>query len=280
MRMPWDKAFPEVVEKLSMPVVDPAIFSQIVKTSFNNWAVNNSMRGDPFSDIAKHFGAQIEQDYALDGYRILRNDGAKMMVSRYEIESDLDHFRKKIAEWLSQPTNSEAFTHEDRLRIYEMKRRAREYMSHMHVNGDILAGGCFVSMVHGEPVKDYDIFAYNQSSKMRLNEALLKDKTLRYTIRDGKYLNNGRIDQIIDDGQSKAQFIICDYPDREAVIDHFDVEHACVSYEYPKDILHISPLTWHCIKNKILKPHKGNRIQQWRQDKFIKKGFKLAAECV
>ena len=285
--MKWQDEFPDLAEKFDM-AVDPAIFGMITRSAM---AVSPMSPMHPFDDIAKHFGGKVHRDFASDSYIIFRNDGKKMEISPEEIyRTDISKLRSDITDWFSKPAGSDTFTQEDRLRIYELKKRAREYMSSIDVGGDILAGGCFASMAHGEPIKDYDIFVYNQSSKMMLHDALLKDQksfgessnlpSLRYTIRDGQYLNNGRIDQVIDDGVTKAQYVICDYSDREAVIDHFDVEHACVSYEYPKDILHISPLTWHCIKNKILKSHKNNTIQQWRQDKFIKKGFKFEINLV
>ena len=294
MRQAWDEAMPDLTEKFDMPV-DPAIFGMITKSAIDAAMANSMARSIispaapmyPFDDIAKHFGGSVHRDMISDRYILLRPDGEKMEITPMDIHQiDIHRLRSDITDWFSKPkSNDNSFTHEDRKRIYELKKKARDYMSHIHINGDILAGGCFASIAHGEPVKDYDIFIYNQSSKMKLNDELLKDKemrertgisSLRYTLRDGKYLNNANIDQVIDDGQNKAQYIICDFPNREAVIDHFDAEHTCVSYEYPKDILHISPLTWHCIKNKILRAHKGNTIAQWRQDKFINKGFKVA----
>lgn len=293
MRQAWDVAMPDLTEKFDMPV-DPAIFGMITKSAIDAAMANSMARSVisaaapmyPFDDIAKHFGGSVHRDMISDRYILLRPDGEKMEITPMDIhQTDIHRLRSDITDWFSKPAGSDTFTQEDRLRIYELKKKARDYMSHMDVGCDILAGGCFASMVHGEPVKDYDIFVYNQSSKMMLHDALLKDKlalertglsSLRYTLRDGKYLNNANIDQVIDDGMTKAQYIICDFRDREAVIDHFDAEHTCVSYEYPKDILHISPLTWHCIKNKILRAHKGNTIAQWRYDKFIKKGFKVA----
>jgi hypothetical protein len=286
--MKWQDEFPDLAEKFDM-VLNAAIFGDVMKSAM---AVSPMSPMHPFDDIAKHFGGSVHRDFASDSYIIFRNDGKKMEISPHEIyHTEISKLRSDITDWFSKPAGSDTFTQEDRLRIYELKKKARDYMSHMDVGGDILAGGCFASMAHGETVKDYDIFVYNQSSKMMLHDALMKDKlalertglplpSLRYTLRDGKYLNNANIDQVIDDGQTKAQYIICDFRDREAVIDHFDAEHTCVSYEYPKDILHISPLTWHCIKNKILKPHKNNTIAQWRQDKFIKKGFKFEINLV
>jgi hypothetical protein len=295
--MKWQEEFPDLVEKFDMAVLDASVFGSITRLPM---AISPVSPMQPFDDIAKHFGGSVHHDMIRDAYVLRKSDGEKMEISPMDIyQSDISKIRSEITKWFSKPTASDTFTEEDRLRIYELKRRARDYMSKLDVGGDILAGGCFTSWVHGEPVKDYDIFLYNQSSKMKLHEAILLDETIhmpsripslryttsrissmRYTIRDGKYLNNGRIDQVIDDGVTKAQYINCDYIDREAVIDHFDVEHSCVSYEYPKDILHISPLTWHCIKNKILKSHKNNTIQKWRQDKFIKKGFKFEINLV
>jgi hypothetical protein len=196
----------------------------------------------------------------------------------------MNKMKSLVKDFNAMNVKNDKFSSEDCTLIYGLKRTAREFISGLSCKGDILAGGCFTSFFHREYVKDYDIFVYRHASKMMLNDALLEDQrlgnVLRYTIRPGTYLNNGNIDQVIDDSLTRAQYVICDYPDREAVIDHFDAEHACVSYDHATDILHLSPLTWHCIKNKILKSHKRNTIQQWRQDKFIKKEFKIETECV
>ena len=145
----------------------------------------------------------------------------------------------------------------------------------------VVAGGCFTSIFHHEMVKDYDVFILDDA---KLNSTL--SRALDYMPSDRKvesdlnYLNNDRknIKRIVLDKVTKVQYIVTDYKTRQELLDSFDAEHACVSFV--RDKLYFTQETFDCIKNKRVKPHKGNKIAVWRQDKFIKRGFTLATLSV
>jgi len=148
----------------------------------------------------------------------------------------------------------------------------------------VLAGGFFASEFHAENPKDIDIFILNSPVIHKaFHDAIIElhgEDDNRFKFSEGSYLTamNNKIKHVVLDTKTTIQYIFTEYNTREELISHFDAEHACVSYH--KGTLFASPLTIDCIKNKILKSHKGNTIAQWRVDKFIKKGFNLAANRV
>jgi hypothetical protein len=165
------------------------------------------------------------------------------------------------------------FTDEDMEKIKLMKFYAKHVMERAYVSG-FLAGGCYTSWYHQEVPKDFDIFVtYNESKKLIMNHA--KD-VKRYRLSDGAYLNNAHIEHAVLDTETNIQYILVNYKHRKEIIDHFDAEHTAVSYDPLIDKLYVSASTLECIKKKILKPHKGNKIVHWREHKFKLKGFKIA----
>jgi hypothetical protein len=149
----------------------------------------------------------------------------------------------------------------------------------------VFAGGAFTSLYHDEMVKDYDVFILNDPDTRRIFfdsiETAKKINPDRFQESDLNYLNNGstkNIHRITLDKSTKVQYIVTTYKTRKELLDSFDAEHACVSYQAGK--LYISPLTFDCIKRKIIKAHKGNTIAVWRVDKFTKKGFKFEIDLV
>ena len=182
---------------------------------------------------------------------------------------------------------AQKFSDNDIVRIGDLKRRAKSLMSQMLQVQDpffgmiklkelVLAGGCFTSWYHGESPKDHDMFILDWTDgKKNLGQW----PEQRYKVSDVSYLNainlNAKLVDVILDKQTNIQYILTKYKTREELINHFDVEHACVSYAPAIDKLYISPLTFDCIKNKKLRPHNGNKIASWREFKFKQKGFTL-----
>ena len=184
-------------------------------------------------------------------------------------------------------TTTENFSPQDLARIKDLKRRAHLLYQNMRASQDkffalfndnrfVLAGGCFTSWYHGESPKDHDVFILDWTGGKK-NLGQWPEE--RYKVSDVSYLNainlNSNLVDIILDKQTNVQYIVTKYKTREELINHFDVEHACVSYAPAIDKLYISPLTLDCIKNKKLRPHNGNRIASWREFKFKQKGFTL-----
>jgi hypothetical protein len=134
-------------------------------------------------------------------------------------------------------------------------------------------------------VKDYDVFILDDRDTRQVFfdsiETAKKINPDRFQESDLNYLNNGstkNIHRITLDKLTKVQYIVTTYKTRKDLLESFDAEHACVSYQAGK--LYISPLTFDCIKRKIIKAHKGNTIAVWRVDKFTKKGFKFEIDLV
>jgi hypothetical protein len=172
--------------------------------------------------------------------------------------------------WLAKELNM-THTEFDMEKINIMKQSARHVLENSLVEG-ILAGGCFTSWYHQEVPKDFDLFVTDQIHK----EIILACSTElnRFKFTDGEYMGNPSIERAILDTQTKIQYVLVKYKTRKEIIDHFDAEHSAVSYDHENDQLYISPSTYECIKNKIIKPHGSNEIQPWRVYKFLKRGFK------
>jgi len=190
-------------------------------------------------------------------------------------------------------TTTENFSPQDVARIGDLKKRAtaitelmKKYQSNFFsVIGDhrfVLAGGCFTSWYHGELPKDHDMFILDWYGGKVFDDKLQWSEE-RYKLSDENYLNamshNKMIVDVILDKMTNVQYILTKYKTREELIKHFDVEHACVSYVPANDKLYVSPLTFDCIKNKKLRSHNG-KIADWRQLKFMQKGFTLETVSV
>ena len=161
-------------------------------------------------------------------------------------------------------------------KINIMKQAAKLVLKETPIKG-ILAGGCFTSWYHQEVPRDFDIFVTNYYQKTAVYDMAFKQS--RYTSTDLSYLkSNSNIEAVFLDTQTKIQYIIMKHNTRKQIVDEFDAEHAAVSYE--DDNLYISPSTYECIKNKIIRPHGSNQIQPWRIQRFLKKGFKHEAVSI
>ena len=209
-----------------------------------------------------------------------------------KIIGDLHKWAQENGDTLKQ------FTQDDLKKIAYLKEAGNTVMDNMYRSivapnqitldnnpNVVFAGGAFTSLYHDEMVKDYDVFILNDPDTRRIFfdsiETAKKINPDRFQESDLNYLNNGstkNIHRITLDKSTKVQYIVTTYKTRKELLDSFDAEHACVSYQAGK--LYISPLTFDCIKRKIIKAHKGNTIAVWRVDKFTKKGFKFEIDLV
>jgi hypothetical protein len=146
----------------------------------------------------------------------------------------------------------------------------------------VIAGGVYTSLYHKEFIKDCDVFFLDfpltQKKVMEAIDHEMASSPSRFVESDLNYLANAGnklIKRVVLDNNTRIQYIFTTYANRQELLDHFDAEHACISYH--NDKLYVSPLTFDCIKNKTLKSHKGNTIALWRVDKFKKRGFKFAS---
>ena len=152
--------------------------------------------------------------------------------------------------------------------------------------GLILAGGCFSSFFHTQEAKDYDVFVLkdkNFNTTRRAIDRFILDNEFtaapRFRIGNSAYINNqnkeNKIIKTIFDTQTKVQFIITEFTTREELIDHFDCEHACVSFDIHDEKLYLSRSTYDCIATRTIQKHKNNTILDWRKQKFKALGWKV-----
>ena len=165
------------------------------------------------------------------------------------------------------------FEERDMSVIARLKATARTVMMNSLTARGILAGGCFTSWWHIQDPRDYDIFVIDEIEKELLVRLVAADLN-RFKLSDKAYMSNDKIENVFLDTKTNIQYILVSYTTRQEVIDHFDAEHACVSYDPIADKLYASPLTIDCIKNKLLKNHNQNKIAPWRVHKFTQRGFK------
>lgn len=186
---------------------------------------------------------------------------------------------------------SKLFDAEERAKILNLKYSVELKLIHntfvqSYPKNVIVAGGYFTSIFHGEEVKDVDIFNVdifilkNTSDEdygrmINAFDSYVSGDT-NIVKKDSKYLttNNPNIVDVWYNTATKEQYIFTKYKSREELIDHFDSEHACVSYEASEKKLHISRLTYEAIRDRLLIPHNGNIIADWRREKFLRRGFR------
>lgn len=188
----------------------------------------------------------------------------------------------------------EHFTVEQKATILYMKKKAQEAVSlYLRDNAGndniIIAGGCFTSWFYNENPKDIDVFVLKNDHSIVntiINNASIIDKDLsgrRFKETDSNYLHNAgndNIERVVLDTKTNIQYIVTSYNTRQDLVKHFDTEHSCVSYSLAKNVLYITPKTFQCIASLKLVPHNGNKIAEWRKEKFLKRGFSLEIEFV
>ena len=183
------------------------------------------------------------------------------------------------------------FSDVETAQIYKLKQQARDLLDNKDRNQInlfdfipkkyvVLAGGCFTSWYHGQRPKDYDVFILKNKHHSKLIDhfdALCRVSPKRFQSTDMEYIRghglNAEITSVFIDNDTKVQYIVTEYETRKDLIDHFDAEHCCVSYEAEADKIFISPLALDCIENKRLKNHNQNQIADWRTKKFTQRGF-------
>ena len=184
------------------------------------------------------------------------------------------------------------FSEKERLMVEELKESGKKvkstiqnlFMQANNLKGFVLAGGCFASYYHAESIKDYDVFLLDISPNTGydLLEKYLHHTSLlasRFKYGNSTYLNNcntnGKITKTVFDTITKIQYVYTKFKTREELIDNFDCEHACISMDLHTDKLYTSKLSYHCMTNKIVMPHKQNTIADWRKKKFFDRGWKV-----
>ena len=157
----------------------------------------------------------------------------------------------------------------------------------------ILAGGRIAREIQkvesGEPLvlddADTDVFvlcptnveyvtSFDEFTRWSIGQSKESKSTRTRFIYKNLYSNiiNKHIRQVVEDTDTNIQYIFTDYPDRKALIDDFDFEHCCASYDINKDELYITRKILDCIvkKNLIARIDPAS----WRTEKFKSLGYR------
>ena len=144
-----------------------------------------------------------------------------------------------------------------------------------------VSGGCFASMLQGEIPKDFDIYFYSEQQAKPIINLFTKDPSYMNEVED---VNELYRDALGVDGKmitenaitlkNKLQLITKHYGTAEEIRSTFDYVHCMPFYEPWSDRLYISHTQYDCCVNKILRIHNTANLTTWREDKFVKRGYK------
>jgi hypothetical protein len=176
-------------------------------------------------------------------------------------------------------TNEQALFRDIKQRIWKSWNEQRMLEENQTWNRDrmVIAGGCFTSMITGDPIKDYDVFLLDDDHNRKIAEYMANKYRERDDVRIGgsNYMDNNQIEQTIFFQKSKFQYITTKYKTREELIDHFDFKHCRVSYDLMTEKLFIARETMDLILNKELDPSRPNDLPKpWRYEKFRERGWR------
>jgi len=180
----------------------------------------------------------------------------------------------------------EIFSIEEITKISKLKRHAQDartkflhkvsnaMVNHNWTDKVVMAGGCFTSWYHNEPLKDIDVFILdNTYIADALKEAVKLDE-YRFKVGNSSYMPNSKIGYTAFDTSTRIQYIVSEYKTREELLDHFDLVHDCISFVENK--LYITREAFDAMRTKTLKNNKGNKPADWRINKFlIDRGFRV-----
>ena len=150
----------------------------------------------------------------------------------------------------------------------------------------VIAGGVFASIFHKEKINDIDVFILGERHIINSEEWITPNYDAFSTLiryKEGRWNVQFRLDE--DDNyhnphvygtathkESGIQYIMTDHLTRQDLLKDFDFVHCTVSYHEGK--LNINRGAYDAIANKHLVPqNRKKKIKQWRQDKFIGRGW-------
>jgi hypothetical protein len=185
-------------------------------------------------------------------------------------------------------TLDDVFTPLEKDRILDMKNLAKSHIN-LLLSEKILdtvqhylivAGGAFPDWYHNtrKGPNDIDVFVlHDEIAKNKLRAYLGSNGFVTKSLDYLKQTNPGatHVQEVwegIPDGR-KYQFIFTDYWTREELIKEFDYKHCMVSYDVGKNQIYITRQIYDAIANKQLIVNNGNRVAEWRRNKFLQRGY-------
>jgi hypothetical protein len=180
----------------------------------------------------------------------------------------------------------EIFQIDEITKISALKRKAQEartnflhkvsnaMVNHKWTDKVVMAGGCFTSWYHNEPLKDIDVFILDSTYIADALFQCVQQDPDRFKVGNSSYMTNAKVSYTAFDTSTRIQYIVSEYKTREELLDHFDLEHDCISFAENK--LYITREAFDAMRTKTLKNHKGNKPADWRINKFlIDRGFRV-----
>lgn len=150
----------------------------------------------------------------------------------------------------------------------------------------VISGGVFASIFHKEKINDIDVFILGERHIISSEDwitpnsdhfaSLFRYKEGRWNVQfhldeDDNY-HNPHVFGTASHKESGVQYIMTDHLTRQDLLKDFDFVHCTVSYHEGK--LNINRGAYDAIANRHLVPqNRKKKIKQWRQDKFIGRGW-------
>lgn len=261
-----------------------------IVNDFNNWSVTSPPpRGQviwtdntgPIVDVTVSSGGPsmaINHEYLKEIEDKIKTKAFQDMVDRNKgtAYESTDKLHKAL----------EIFSIEEITKISALKRKAQDArtkflhnvlnaMEHHNCQDKVvMAGGCFTSWYHNEPAKDIDVFILNERDIMDALFTVVQKDPDRFKVGNSSYMTNAKVSYTAFDTATQIQYIVSEYKTREELLDHFDLEHDCISFVENK--LYITRDAFDAMRTKTLKNHKGNKPPDWRMNKFhIDRGFRV-----
>lgn len=164
--------------------------------------------------------------------------------------------------------------HAQHSRTLFLHRVANAMVNHNWTDKVVMAGGCFTSWYHKEPVKDIDVFILDNTYIADALFECVKQDVYRFKVGNSSYMSNAKVSYTAFDTTTQIQYIVSEYKTREELLDHFDLVHDCISFVENK--LYITREAFDAMRTKTLKNNKGNKPADWRINKFlIDRGFRI-----
>lgn len=146
----------------------------------------------------------------------------------------------------------------------------------------IVAGGYFPSLIHKEPINDIDIFIPSDLNSILSKAGYIRFEQILANLESERKIKlkssniiayqNPSLEKVINIVDTPYQIIFSKMIRREEVIAHFDYKHCTISFQNQN--LYLTESAYRAAKNKILVPHNSEKIQQYRKNKFLDRGYK------
>lgn len=183
-----------------------------------------------------------------------------------------------------QPLNNEelkeaVFSADEREELaYAKKNLAQNHIPLWAVNHPylVVAGGCWASFLSGEPIKDIDIFVLSPPGLTENDISGIRNEMIRQhpgiaNKTDSYNRNNDNVTEVWNTNNKKVQYIFTKHKSRKELLDDFDYVHCKASSWLGQ--LYITRKIYDAIKNKELIVNNDKNIQQWREEKFLERGY-------